>query len=338
AILSYMVKGKRKYFKVKDLELFNALSGVNIQKFDGILMKMFGRSKRWLTYGATFGPAFRVANMMRDTLQTAMVNKSFLPVWDSLKGAYKAYTEHPDYVAMMSGGGGFSLGYVRGDDPRAMARHIRKVIRKAHKKSNTLSPLNLLEWWEKVGSASENAARVQLYANLRKKGETHLVAGFKARDVLDFSLSGDSQVIQTMIRTMPFLGARMQGLYKMGRAYGEDKSAFLLKGAILAGLSLAWWAGIKDDERYKELEDWEKWTYRHFWIGDTHFRLPRAFEVDAIFSSSVESIADVLSKNEEGRHIMNFIGQTMRDTFALDVPQLVKPLYEQAKNEIGFTG
>lgn len=338
AILSYMVKGKRKYFKVKDLELFNALSGVNIQKFDGILMKMFGRSKRWLTYGATFGPAFRVANMMRDTLQTAMVNKSFLPVWDSLKGAYKAYTEHPDYVAMMSGGGGFSLGYVRGDDPRAMGRHIRKVVRKAYKKGNTLSPLNLLEWWEKVGSASENAARVQLYANLRKKGETHLVAGFKARDILDFSLSGDSQVVQTMIRTMPFLGARMQGLYKMGRAYGENKSAFLLKGAILAGLSLAWWAGVKDDERYKELEDWEKWTYRHFWIGDTHFRLPRAFEVDAIFSSSVETIADVLSGNEEGKHIMNFIGQTMRDTFALDVPQLVKPLYEQAKNEIGFTG
>lgn len=338
AILNYLVKGKRKYFKVKDLELFNALSGANIQRFDNILMRMFGRAKRMLTYGATFGPAFRVANFMRDTLQTAMVNKSFVPVWNSLQGVYKAYTENADYIAMMSGGGGFSLGYVRGDDPQATARHIRKVVRKAHKKSNTLSPLNLLEWWEKIGSASENAARVQLYANLRKKGVTHLVAGFKARDVLDFSLSGDSHLVQTMVRTMPFLGARMQGLYKMGRAYGEDKRAFLLKGAILAGLSLAWWAAISDDDRYKELEDWEKWTYRHFWIGDTHFRIPRAFEVDALFSSSVESMADVLSKNEEGKHVMHFIGQTMRDTFALDVPQLVRPLYEQAKNEIGFTG
>jgi len=338
AILSYMENGKRKYFKVHDLELFNALSGANIQKFDGILMKMFGTSKRMLTYGATFGPAFRVANFMRDTLQTAMVNKSFIPVWDSMQGLYKAYTESPEAIAMMSAGGGFSLGYVRGDDPKAMARHVRKIVRKAHKKGFTLSPLSLLEWWEKVGSASENAARVQLYANWRKKGASNLVAGYQARDVLDFSLAGDAQITQLMIRTIPFLGARMQGLYKMGRAYGENPGAFLLKGAILAGLSLAWWSGVKDDDRYKELENWEKWTYRHFWIGDTHFRLPRAFEVDAIFSSSVESIADVLSGNEEGKYIMHFIGQTMRDTFALDVPQLVKPLYEQAKNKIRFTG
>ena len=338
AILSYMKNGRRKYFKVKDLELYNALSGANIAKFDGILAKMFGTSKRILTYGATFGPAFRVANFMRDTLQSAIINKSFVPVYDSLKGAYKAYTQHSDAIAMMSAGGGFSLGYVRGDDPQATAKHIRKIVRRVGEKQNVLSPMRWLEWWEKVGSASENAARVQLYANLRKKGTSHLVAGFKARDLLDFGLSGDSKLVQTMIRTLPFLNARMQGLYKMGRAYGEDRAAFLLKGTILAALSLAWWAGVSDDDRYKELEDWEKWTYRHFWIGDTHFRIPKAFEVDAIFGSSVETLADVMSKNEEGKHIMRFIGQTFRDTFALDVPQLFKPLYEQAKNELGFTG
>ena len=45
---------------------------------------------------------------------------------------------------------------------------------------------------------------------------------------------------------------------------------------------------FRDDERYRKLEDWDKDTYYHFWLGNEHFRLPKPFEVGAIFNTIPE--------------------------------------------------
>jgi hypothetical protein len=94
-----------------------------------------------------------------------------------------------------------------------------------------------------------------------------------------------------------------------------------------------------DDDRYKELEDWEKWTYYHFWVGDKHFRIPKPFETGVITSSAWEAAGNVLKGNEELSHIWKFTLQTLMDTFAFNpVPQLIKPITEQIFNFNMFTG
>lgn len=340
-IVSYQDNGKSIFLKVNDVDLFEALSNANAKVFDSKLLKVLTGAKRLLTAGATFTPAFRFANMFRDTIHTSVVSKSFFPFLDTAKGFMKVWREDADYVALSASGGGFSSGYIESGDPKAMARGIEKILEREGKgaRGNILdTPRRILEFWEKVGTASEMAARVQLYNNLKMKGETHMEAAFQARDLMDFYKSGAGNAVRVIMATTPFLNARIQGLDRLYRGAKEDPKAFFVKGALVAGASLLLWAAFKDDERYKELEDWEKWQYHHFWIGDTHFRMPKAFEVGAIFSSLFESAANVIAGQEDMEFFWRFLGHTLTQTFALSFPAAVGPSIEVYANKSAFTG
>ena len=78
---------------------------------------------------------------------------------------------------------------------------------------------------------------------------------------MDFSMIGHSQSVQTLARIIPFLNARSQGLYKLGRAAFDNPKSFLLRSALMTTASILLWSLYKDDDRYKELEDWDKWSY-----------------------------------------------------------------------------
>jgi hypothetical protein len=341
-VLSFMEGGQTVYFKVNDPAFFQALANINTPHFDNIMVRMMGKTKRWLTYGATFGPAFRVANMLRDTLHTSLMEESFKPFMDTAIGFWKAYREDPDFVAFMAAGGGFGSSHVEADNPQVAAKFVRKIVKNEGKDALDRildTPAKMLNWWERVGAASENAARVRLYQKLLGEGQDHMEAAFRARDLLDFTMRGRSRTVQFLIQTVPFLNARMQGLYKLGKAASgkETRRNFFLRGALLAVASMALWAWNKDKEEYKSLEDWDKWTYYHFWVGDKHFRIPKPFEVGAIFSSFPETLLDALNGNTETKKIAEFIGHTATETFSIGLPQIFRPMVEQWANRSAFT-
>jgi len=201
------------------------------------------------------------------------------------------------------------------------------------------TPSKMLDWWEKVGAVSENAARVQLYAKERRKGTSHLEAAFKARDLLDFTMRGDSGFVQFLIMTIPFLNARMQGLYKIGRVLMDERTRgnLVRRGILLAMAGVGLWFLYKDDDRYKELEDWDKRTYHHFWFGDLHYRIPRPFEM-GVPSALMEHVGNVMNGDEQWKHVFDFLKFTFTETFAIDMPQVVKPIAEQWANKSTFTG
>jgi hypothetical protein len=342
-VLMHQDNGRPIYFKVNDPSLFQAMSDLRTPAMDNFLMKLMGTTKRALTYGATFGPGFRIANMLRDTLHTSLVAKSFKPFLDTGKGIVKAWREDQEYISFMASGAGFGSSYVRGDDPRALGKYVDRIVKKEGR--DVLSRIlntskKMLDFWEKVGSASENAARVQLYSNLMKEGESHFEAAFQARDLLDFTMRGEANIVQFLIQTVPFLNARMQGLYKLGRTVADPgtRRTFILRGGLLMAASLALWALHKDDDEYKELEDWDKWSYYHFWIGNLHYRIPKPFEVGALFSSFPEAMANVLNGSEDLKHVGNVLGYTAKETFAISLPQLVTPMLEQWANKSSYTG
>ena len=341
-VLAFKDGGKSVFFKVNDPELFNALSGVNKAYFDNVLMKVMSGSKRLLTLGATITPAFRIANMLRDTLHTFQISDNFIPFWDTARGFMKIWKNDPEYAQFMASGHAFGGSYVRAEDPRAMKRYTDRIVKREGKgalKRVLDTAEKLWGFWEDVGEASENAARIQLYSNLKKKGKTHMQAAFAARDLMDFQMSGASNVVQFFIQTIPFLNARMQGLYRMGRAAALDPKSFLIKGSLIATASLALWLLYWDDDRYKELEDWEKFAYYHFWIGGVHFRIPKPFETGVVFSSSVEAAANVMSGNDEISHVFNYLKHAFLETFAFNpVPQVIRPAAEIYMNKSFFTG
>jgi hypothetical protein len=242
----------------------------------------------------------------------------------------------------MASGNAFVGSYVKSDRPEQFTKFTKKLVKKEGQGviGRILdTPAKLWGFWETFTEASENATRLQLYVNLREKGKTKLEASFAARDIMDFQKKGASPVIQYLTATVPFLNARIQGLHKMGTAMAENPKMYALKGASVAAASIALWAAFKDDDRYKELEEWEKFAYYHFWIGDKHFRMPKPFETGVIWSSAWTVAADVITGNEEVDHITGFIGASLLDTFAFNpVPQAARPILEQYFNKIWFTG
>jgi hypothetical protein len=340
-LLTFMKNGKPVYFRVNDPEVFNALSMLDVKYFDENILKVFSGAKRMLTFGATIGPAFRIANFIRDTLHTFVISKSFKPFWDSMQGFAKVYARHPDYIKYIASGHAFAGSYIREGDRKAQQKYVDRVIKKEGKSAAKRildTPKKLWDLWIDLGEASENAARVQIYSNMLKQGHTHLEASFSARDVMDFNMRGNGAVLQALISTVPFLNARIQGLYRMGRAAKSDPRGFLLKGGLITMASLLLWYLNKDDERYKELEDFEKFQYYHFWIGDKHYRIPKPFETGVIFSTLFEASADVMSGNEEFDHIIDALGHAFMETFSFNpTPQVAKPVLEQVMNKNFFS-
>jgi len=341
-VLSFLENGKRKYFSVHDADLYYAMTTMNAKHFGKAFNLFFGGPKRLLTYGATFGPAFRIANAVRDTLHTWMITPgmSFTPFLDTFKGFISSMREDEAYVAALASGGLHGGSYVHAEDPTSMSKFTKRLLGKTTKSENIIDTMGkALDLWDRIGAASENAARVQLHKNLTEQGTSGLDAAYQARDLLDFALKGQSKIVLALIRTVPFLGARTQGNYRLARSFHKgNRASMAIKGAILASASLALWAAFKDDERYKELEDYDKWTYYHFWIGDEHYRMPKPFEVGAIFSSLFEATANTMTDNEEIEFLARFVHHTFTETFAVGAPQTVKPMIELWANKSFFTG
>ena len=70
---------------------------------------------------------------------------------------------------------------------------------------------------KELEAVPEGAERQALYDQMRKKGMSHLEASFYARDMLDFSMQGSWPAFRFLTQVVPFLNARVQGLYKLGR-------------------------------------------------------------------------------------------------------------------------
>ena len=51
----------------------------------------------------------------------------------------------------------------------------------------------------------------------------------------------------------------------------------------------------RDDDRWKNLPDWEKLMFWHTWVGDKQIRVPKPFEMGAIFGSIPELMFEKMS-------------------------------------------
>jgi hypothetical protein len=341
-VLVYQRDGKPVYIQVEDADIFNAMSGVDTNMLDGVLAKVMSTPKRALTFWATFGATFKVANTIRDVVSTALMERNFNPFMDAIKGLRAVWQQNPDYVRLMAAGGStLGSGYTQRGVAEEAAKTIRGVLNREQGNVLFKTARSAWEWWEKVGEASENAARVMTFASRTRRGESTLDAAFAARDLLDFQNGGASAAVQFLIHTIPFLGARTQALYKLGGTALSDDAAvrknFFLRGTMLMLASIALWYAYKDDDRYKELEEYDRMTYYHWWVGDKHFRLPKPFEIGSFFSSIPEAFLNYVNGTEDGKHVMSIIGKSINGAFALDIPQAFKPLMEQWANKSFFT-
>src|SRR5690606_13075375 len=170
----------------------------------------------------------------------------------------------------------------------------------------------------------------------------------------DFSAHGDALIVRLLIDLVPFLNARIQGLDKLyrsgfktggqviaGTATAADRKSFARFAAVTGALSLLsmlLYLRNWDDEEYRKLEDWQRDTYWFLRFGDNAFFVPKPFEVGAIATLAERALEQFIDTTVAGRKFAERLWAMLTDTFALDLPQMIKPPYELAVNRNTFTG
>ena len=340
-VVSMYQGGKPTYFRVKDPMLLRAITAMGHNSLNSLL-KIFAGAKNLLTMAVTADPAFAIRNFARDTLSVFVTAPEvpMTPVIDSIKGFYKALRGDPVLMKIFAAGGyGGGFYDTNPDDVRKLiAQKVPKNKLDAFM-STIVSPRRWWQVWLKIGNAAEMANRVAVYDAMKRKGVSDAEAAYMSMDIMNFSMRGDWPSTFVATSTLPFLNARIQGLYRLYRGARDNRGAFMARGMMLVGITAALWAINSDDERYQELEEWDKDTYWHFWIGDDHYRFPKPFEVGAIFGTIPERLMSALKGTESWSLMGERMAHMIKDTFAMNpVPQLVAPIVEQYANKDAFTG
>lgn len=339
-IVSVMHEGRASYYRVKDKPLLRSILTLGPARHS-FLMRALMMPKRGLTHMVTLDPAFMAANSIRDTLSAwTIADSPIKPGWDSFRGYVAALRNDPLKLAVMANGGG------SGHYNRITAGEVRKAFAKmtadqrhGFESSIIDTPAKLWRLYKDMGRATENANRLAIAESVRKGGGSPAEAAFQALDLMDFGLRGDSAALGFFLDTVPFMNARMQGLYKLGRAMKENPRRVATHGALIVGASLALLGANWDDDRYWDLPEWDRDLYYHLWIGGRHLRIPKPFEVGQIFSTLPERFTQFMAKDGDSKVLARRLLAMMSETFAFNLtPQALKPALDVARNTNPLTG
>jgi hypothetical protein len=363
-----MVNGSPMYFEVLDPMLLDSISAIGYTGPKSKFLDVARDFKNILQYGVTLSPAFKVRNLIRDSVSALAVSGLKKdPIANVVEGMKISGPSSPLYISALAGGAIFNFGSAyEGDQSRLIKRllksgvpsssildtpgKIKKALLAAHDAYNVL------------GNKSEAANRMALYKQMRDKGMSHLEASFQARDLLDFSMQGSWPAFRLLTQVVPFLNARVQGLYKLGRdgiiptarviyntttgkpIEASDKvkaQSFTIVTSAVALASLMLYFAFKDDEDFKARDEWDRDNFWWFKLPgmDTAFRIPKPFEIGA-FGTIVERMAEqIIDDGAEGKQIADSMKRMLGDTFALNpTPQIFKPLLDLYANKDSFSG
>ena len=344
-IISVREGGKAKYYEVTDPQLLEAIAGVGPEAVD-TLINILGWPKRVFTAAVTSTPNFVMTNFIRDVMgnyvqmakatgrnDTPTIVKdvlTFRPFFKAFQGAMRSVRN--DNMAVDYHVAGGMMGGYDNSRPESVAKNLRKL-----EKGGTIvnSPKKLWEVYSKLLTASEQATRMGVYEDVLKHTGDPVEAAYQSNDVLNFSRRGSSRVTKAFMAITPFLNARVQGLDRMVRGGKENPKAFMLKGALLVGATMALMAMNADDERYWALPEHERDSFWIIFAGDTRYRIPKPFELGALFGTIPERAFEALYRDD--RMFGSRMGFMLSNTFAADVPQFLKPVWEDQTNMNSFT-
>ncbi|END0952360.1 hypothetical protein ABLJ56_000578 [Yersinia enterocolitica] len=355
-VVKVFIDGQEKLVQVNDPELYRAFTMIDLERSNSTFMKAARQAKKVLTVSTTSMPDFIIRNFMRDSIHSWAINKDgFKPVTASWAGFKKALRTDDSLVDMMFAGATFGGGYSNVYDPASTAKTIRSVLRRkgyndsqihefessiARNSKEVMGKIEQgLHKYKNLSEAAENANRLATYEAAIKSGKSKAQAAFESRDLMDFSMMGASKIMINLSDMLPFFNARMQGLSKLGRGIKENPREVLKRGGMITAASLALMALNWDDKRYDELQDWDKDTYWHAWIGDQHIRFPKPFEIGLMFGTLPERFVRALGGKDTGAKFGKLVAHNFMETMAFNpIPQVAMPIAEAYVNYDFFKG
>jgi hypothetical protein len=346
-----MEGGNKVEYKVDDPYILTAISSLEYAGMRNGAMGILSMSKNLLTVGVTASPFFKVRNLIRDSVQAiATAELSYNPVKNIKEGIALTNKKNPvqEYISALAGGGLIRFGtMLEGND----ASRVRQLIKQGASDESILNDESKVRKmydkyidpsiaaYNELGNRGEEINRMALYHQLKAKGMDHATASLMARDLMDFSMHGAWTSVRFLTQVVPFMNARLQGLYKLGKSANEDKARFAIVLGAVTVASLALLAAYGDDDDWKKREDWDRDNYWWFKIGGTAFRIPKPFEIGAIATIAERGAELVFDKEMTGDRFKKVIANLVMNQLSMNpTPQLVKPIIDIYANKDSFTG
>ena len=336
------------YYTVSDPYILASLSAINYTGMKGPVMDAMSSFKHALTVGVTASPYYKVKNLMRDSVQAVATSPLSYNIAKNLVEGYQASDRKSQtYVSALASGGLIRFGnMLEGNE----ASRTRMLIDRGVDKSTILDSdqkvkavfnkfKQAFDAYNEVGARGEEMNRAALYKQLIVKGIGHDEASFMARDLMDFSLQGTFQTVRFLTQVVPFMNARLQGLYKLGKAANEDPKRFSAVLGATALLSVGLLLAYKDDDDWKKREDWDRNNNWWFKFGGVAFRIPKPFEIGAISTLAERGLEFFISKEMTGRRLGKNVSDIILDNLSMNpIAQFAKPLLDIYANKDSFTG
>ena len=364
-VMFYRKDGVLKRFAVKDPLLVTSL-GADDRTDMGRAMEILGMPTSAIRETITRDPAFMVANLLRDTLSSWITSgEDITPFIGTAKGFASALKGSASFQALMGRG-------VVGSHDLAMRSpaEMAAIIRRRALPGNVLNIAStqgaqglIMAGWDRLGvwsEASDAATRIAVYEAAIKSGMSEAEAAFRAIEIMNFSRRGSSGLLKILTQLIPFLNARIQGmdvLYQAGKAgimtasgyrLGERDAnlgkKFLVRGTMLAALSVALEMMLEDDEDYKDIPDYVKNSnllipLKWFGIEGGYFAaIPNPFEAGLLFSTIPREIYKAFKGETSVREGAKFFFEEFASTFGLNpIPQIALPALEVIVNHDFYT-
>ncbi len=367
-MIKTMIDGKPAYFDVEDPLLLESIMSIGYMGPKSKFLDLARDFKNMLQFGVTISPAFKIRNLFRDSISAiAVTDLKKNPFANVIQGWAESNKNNPAHISALAGGAIFNFGSAYEGD---QAKLIKRLLESGVSADSILDNEKKIEkgikqaWraYQDWGNKSESANRMALYKQLKEQGYSHLEASFYARDMLDFSMQGAWPAFRLVTQVVPFLNARVQGLYKLGRdgivptgrviyntATGKPIEATdaqkaqqfsVVMGAVtLASLML--YMAFKDDEEFKKREQWDRDNFWWFKLPgmESAIRVPKPFEIGAIGTMAERVAEQIFDKGAEGKVFEQSMKRMLTDTFAINpIPQMIKPLVDLYANKDSFTG
>jgi hypothetical protein len=364
-VMFFRENGITKRFAVSDPLLVTAL-GSDDRADMGAALRIMAMPTSALRELITRDPGFMVANLARDTLSAWITSgANITPFIGTAKGFAKALKKGSSYQALMGRGvvGSYDLA-MRG--PQEVAAELRK--RATPSNVLTLNGPEALQnvmggLWNRLGALSEYsdaATRIAVYEAAKAQGLSDAEATFRAIEIMDFSRRGASQLLSVLTKLVPFLNARIQGMdvlyqagkagYKVatGQARGEGEAnlgkKFLVRGSMLAAISMVLEMMNDGDEDYEQLDDYIKNSnllipLRVFGLEGQFLAIPKPFEAGLIFSTFPQQLYKSWTGDASTRDNAKLFVSSFGSTFGVNpIPQFMLPALEIIVNHDFYTG
>ncbi len=351
-VVWFMDQGQKRYSLIDNQGdgqyLMTALTSLEYAGMRNPAMQAMGAMKHALTVGVTASPFFKVRNLIRDSVQVIGTGPISYNVGKNLAEGWKLTDPKSDaYFRLLAGGGTIHFGtMLEGSE----AKRIQALVESGVPASTILNdPTKVKALWSKmsdavgiyneIGNRGEAINRAALYDQLRKQGKSHAEASLEARDLMDFSMQGAWTSVRFLTQVVPFLNARIQGLYKLGKAAKQDPARISLVLGATAMASLALLAAYGDDDDWKKRTDSDRNNFWWFKLGGVAYRIPKPFEIGAIGTLAERGFELAFDNEMTGERFRGQALALLSDQLSMNpIPQLVKPMLDVYSNIDSFSG